>query len=1006
MGRRRRTAPAAALKSDVELVKDRAAKALSRTDAEARVRVLEDRLARIDRWVNPATGLGTLEDKTRAGHFEFPWRLMDQEITALISGNDLAAKIVEKRPAEMFRRGYRLTGKAKGGSTVKGGADKSQLDDLQAYAQKLNVDLRMREGMTYGRQYGGSLLILGIQDGRPPWQPVDENNIQSVRFINQLDRRFAYVQSYYSDYMSPKYGEAQTYLVSNGVATSSYRSEDGSKFRLRKKGPETLAGQGNSTLNIHESRVIRFDGVEPDVLTRQTLAGWSWSVLQRVYEVLRLVDGSFDALAYLISDASQGVIKLKGLFAAMSSGNEDKMQTRLQMIEDMRSVMRSIALDTEGGEDFTRVTTPLTGIPDSIDRIMQRLSAAADMPNTELWGISPAGLNATGESDRIKWYDTIKVEQKNYLAPKLSHLYRLMALANDSPFRGKATDFDIEFHSLYSPTDDELAKTRYTNAQRDALYITNEVVTPAQVALTLTEVYDSIEPEELEAEIDAKTKFDPYEKDPNASDQVAAKQQQQAATAKTKALQLAAKAKMESQPAGSAAGSGVPESQSPAVPLAGGQPKTGTKAEDRADFDEGEERDETGKWTGGGGGGAAHATTPAGLHAAEAYRKQSDPRFKSLKRIGAALRAAPRELGKAVLGEVKEKIKDVKNAGHGVLHFLEGNPVSAEEKKAIKHVAVTVATSIVAGHLAPLLHLGAIAGESAFVEKAADQVLHHFLEKFANRAFRLDAWSSTSDPSAWLADTILKSLADAYDQVHDDTPTGSERSDFDPDQPRDERGQFASSGGGGGASGKLKTALSPPKQSEVGRGLGEGQGKALGEDEAFEQGFASAGPSPHLTVPGYGAKNNPELVSQRIAEPLVARATAQGGFSYRPGAKSPKTGFMVSLPTTAGANHVIDIESMAHRDPPPSEKELRAEVSGRVRDWLRSTLPSVQKNPDHYLGGWLQKGDDGKPVALHLDVSQRFTDHDKATAAGRDRNQIAIWNLDEGKEIPTGGSGK
>jgi hypothetical protein len=40
--------------------------------------------------------------------------------------------------------------------------------------------------------------------------------------------------------------------------------------------------------------------------------------------------------------------------------------------------------------------------------------------------------------------------------------------------------------------------------------------------------------------------------------------------------------------------------------------------------------------------------------------------------------------------------------------------------------------------------------------------------------------------------------------------------------------------------------------------------------------------------------------------------------------------------------------------------------------------------------------------AIHLDVSQRFTDKAQALQAGRDRNQLAIYHLDIGKEIPTG----
>jgi phage-related protein (TIGR01555 family) len=507
--------------NDIEAARARADAAIRAAAApmspEARVMDLERRL---DRWVNYATGLGTFEDKTRASSFEPPWRLSDVELTALASGNDLAAKCIEKRPDEMFRRGYSLEGQKPGA------INKSAIDEISAYAtEDLKANERLHEAMTWGRQYGGALNILGINDGRTPDQPVDEDNIQSIDFVNVLDRRMAYVNSYYSNLSEPGLGQAESYLVANAVATSSYRSSDGTKFGYKKRTPDQIrrAAPGASVLTIHESRVLRFDGVVPDVISRQTLAGWSWSVLQRPYEIMRLCDGSFDALGYLISDASQGVLKLKGLFAAISGGKEKNLQSRLETMDRLRSVMHTIALDADGQEDFSRVSTSFAGLPEALDRIMQRVAAAFDMPLTEVFGMSPAGMNATGESDRIHWYDTVATEQTKYLAPRLKRLYRLIALSKDGPLKGKGGDFKIKFHPLYAPTDDELAKTRGTNATRDVAYIDAEVVTPQQVALTLTEVYPSIDADELEEAIDQKVKFDPLENDPNEADDVKAK---------------------------------------------------------------------------------------------------------------------------------------------------------------------------------------------------------------------------------------------------------------------------------------------------------------------------------------------------------------------------------------------------------------------------------------------------------------------------------------------------
>ena len=974
--------------------KARASLALERMNAQAEA-LLERRM---DRWVNVATGLGTVMDKTRAGFFETPFRLTDTEVTALMSGSDLAAKIVEKRPNEMFRRGYEIE------SQKPGDVDKGPAGELHAYANEvLEADTRLREGVTYGREYGGAVVFMGINDGRFPWEPVDEENIESVDYLNVIDRRYSYVQSWYSDYQRPKYGQAQSYLVSNAVATSAYRSEDLTRFgyrrtaapvdtmqtnlskRTRSNAQQQRSAGGYSVMNIHESRLLRFDGVQADVITRQTLAGWSWSVLQRVYEPLRQTDQSFDSLCYLISDASQGVMKLKGLLQALTSGNEDKLAARLEQLERSRSVARLVAIDGGGQEEFTRVSTPLSGIPESIDRMMQRLAAAADMPVEELFGLAPGGLASTGagQSSRIKWYDTIASEQQNVLAPKIKRLYRLLGLAKSGPLKGKDVAWKVNFHPLYAPTDDEIAGTRLKNAQRDQIYVTTEVVTPQQVALTLTEVYSSIDAEAIEEEVDAKTQFDPFEKDPLASKEAQAQAPIDQAKAKGaahgKAVADILSKRLNQAVVGGGEQGSLSEGQSPTVPLPGSSlhggavapagegegtpsdPKSGNAADDerrakgdallrldasnladaihaqlatdyppeaiawvkaahwkgpgrvpldRINFanraqwaashdpakvavhkgrinagiekpiilvrtphskkmdiidghhrglgyrelrrnpkayvatvqavngpwdsmhasqreggllestqlqraDEWDEslhpRESNGEFGEGGGSssGASKAAAPAAESGANAG-KQSDPRFKALRAVGRALAATPKILGKVVLDEVKEKIKDAKEAFHGVEHFLKGEPVSHEEKKAIAHLVVTVAASVVAGHLTPLLHISGLAGEHAgeWAEKVADQVIHHVVEKFANRSLKLDAAgaaAAATDPHKWLADGIVRAIADSIDQVHDemdvrDDGTKPARKDFnEEDHPRDETGKFSAGGGGGEA---------------------------------------------------------------------------------------------------------------------------------------------------------------------------------------------------------------
>jgi len=149
-----------------------------------------------------------------------------------------------------------------------------------------------------------------------------------------------------------------------------------------------------------------------------------------------------------------------------------------------------------------------------------------------------------------------------------------------------------------------------------------------------------------------------------------------------------------------------------------------------------------------------------------------------------------------------------------------------------------------------------------------------------------------------------------------------------------------------------------------------------------------------------------------FAGALLNKANKEGGFSYRPGGapkeRVPTTGYMVSVPVKEGLNHVIDVDELAKNS--TSLAGLNKEIKGRVEKWLSKAMPAIEKRSDHFLGGWMERHNEGEPragepKALHLDVSERFKDKDKAFSAGKERNQKAIWHLDKGEEISTGGTG-
>lgn len=741
-------------------------------DASGRPFSSEALQRREDRWENYSTGLGTGIDKTTHGRFMPSRRIMDQEIRDLRDGSDIVARVIEDRPHEMFREGYDLVGRIrkekKSGSPTDAATDipESDTNDLREYAEEqFALDSTIEAGLVEGRSWGGALDVMGVDDGGMPWEPVNEDRIQSFDFLSLVDRRYAYVQSQYAKFNAPgkKYGTAEIYLISNAIAGTGWNDRVAAPGRP--KTGKQLEAEGADIQFVHESRCIRFDGNTADLQTRSRLGGWSWSVVQRVYDVLRQFEQAFDSVGYLLSDASQAVYKIQGLYKAFAAGRRSELLDRALLMEQTRGVLRGILLDAGGAdgkaaESFERSPTPFGSIPDLIDRFMMRFAAAAKMPCSLLFGRAPQGLNATGESEIRTWYDSVRSDAQKNVAPRLKRVYRLLALSKNSPIKGKRVDWTIDFRPLWSPSSLEVAQAQASVATSDASYIDAGVVSPEEVALGLRDKYPHLDFAAREKAIKQSQSFDPHENDepdPNEG---------------------------QGEPLGQ--GAPVPTLGPSESPEAGGErkgpdPDTDGKG-DRADFDPDQPRESNGQWGAGGGG----ASTPSGGDR-EAVAGGIRGAFA---KASAAIRGASAKLGHAAVQAVKSKVAEFSHAAQGVKAFLAGHEVTEEQKSAIKKVALQIAATIVASHVAPLLPIAHVVhGELArkALEKIGHKAVHHVLEKLGAKGLHVDA--ADADPESWLGQVIAEAVADALDEEGDSYEDHADA--WNPDQPRGHGGRLS-----------------------------------------------------------------------------------------------------------------------------------------------------------------------------------------------------------------------
>jgi phage-related protein (TIGR01555 family) len=114
-----------------------------------------------------------------------------------------------------------------------------------------------------------------------------------------------------------------------------------------------------------------------------------------------------------------------------------------------------------GAEDFVRDTVSFQGIPEILHIIFMLLSADTGYPITRLFGVSPGGMNATGESDMRNYYDSVRSIQSTDLEPILLYLLRIISRWKNIP------EPYIKFLPLQTMNDKEQADLDKLNADKE-----------------------------------------------------------------------------------------------------------------------------------------------------------------------------------------------------------------------------------------------------------------------------------------------------------------------------------------------------------------------------------------------------------------------------------------------------------------------------------------------------------------------------------------------------------
>lgn len=381
--------------------------------------------ARLDAWANTLTGYGTAGDKSTSTAFYESAELANYDLfEQLLIGDPIFGKIASKVPSEAFRASYTLD-TPDAAKIVK---EASSIGDGSFGNPR--VDSALIEACTLARAMGGAAVI--CLTGSPEYLPIQR-------------------------------GERLTGLRVAGARE--LRQESPAIWKL-------------NHLTISADRVLPFYGEYAPSRQRIRLKGWGVSHFVKPLRIVQQLMTAYGSVAALLADPSQATIQITGLWEALAANKEEQIQKRMQLVDMNRSSGKALILDS--GEAFNRVATPFSGVPETLQELRAFLALAVDMPETELFGRSAAGMNATGEGERVKWYDSIDVWRQRDIGPNALRLYTLIAESVNA-----APPLAIEWGALYSASAKETSEIEKSKADTADIYINAGVLTPQEVRYAL-----------------------------------------------------------------------------------------------------------------------------------------------------------------------------------------------------------------------------------------------------------------------------------------------------------------------------------------------------------------------------------------------------------------------------------------------------------------------------------------------------------------------------------------
>lgn len=409
-------------------------------------------LLKLDSWSNIVSGLGG-QDDPREGYKLSPDDFGDDEAANLYDSDPTAEKIVNLIPDMMTDSGITIS------------AEPELKATLELQLERLNFFSKINQALKWSRLDGAGYVL--IQNG-------DKTLSEPLPAHCEIKNLIVYTR-----------GDLK-------ADTKTIDTTPGSPWLdlplIYEK--ESQAGK----LRIHRSRLIIF---APKNCSKKKYLERGYcgiSVLSKLHKSVRDYNFVSDNSATLSADINTGILQIENLQELLAGKRKDDenddretqaskislgekmLMSRIRTMKAVKSVIGFIITDKR--EQFNYIKRDVSGIKDLVQISKERIQAGTIIPATKLWGISPSGLGASGDSEQKDFAQAISSLKESDLRGPVNKVLSLLAMGKPFSFtfnpvhkkslaesleeKKAQAEIDQKYYQMNALSSDEIRESRFS----------------------------------------------------------------------------------------------------------------------------------------------------------------------------------------------------------------------------------------------------------------------------------------------------------------------------------------------------------------------------------------------------------------------------------------------------------------------------------------------------------------------------------------------------------------